>query len=254
MSSEFPHPSNKVIALVGDTHANARWTLRVLEGLAADGVEVVVQLGDFGWWPETGFAQHVSRIAVHSEISVCFIDGNHENHWDLRVAADSRNHGSSLTEPVGMHPGLWYLPRGSGWEWSGVKFRALGGAFSIDHRWRTAGYDWFPDEESPSEADADRAAKGGPADVLLCHDHPEMGYRLASFRIPESDERASLQVRRRLAAVVEAINPSLVVHGHWHQAYEIERGGVTVRGFDCAETPNAVALLDRSTLKTHDWP
>lgn len=252
-SGVLPSPVDKRVALVGDTHANAVWTRRVIEELAAEGVHIVVQLGDFGWWPQKEFAKAVSRAAAIAGITFCFLDGNHEDHEHLRFHTGLRNPDGSPGDPVEMYPSLWYMPRGCGWEWHGVRFRALGGAFSIDHGVRTAGYDWFPVEEVPSLADAERAISGGPADVLLCHDHPAIGYRLQGWRIPEADERASFQVKRMLAEVAESIGPKLVVHGHWHHAYEIERDGITVKGLDCDGTEQAVALLDLDTLETQDW-
>ena len=39
--------------------------------------------------------------------------------------------------------------------------------------------------------DAERAINQGPADVLLCHDHPSLGYRLKGLPIPEADELSS---------------------------------------------------------------
>ncbi len=69
----------------------------------------------------------------------------------------------------------------------------------------------------------------------------------------EADERTSAQVRRLLAQVVEAISPKLVVHGHWHHAYETERNGITIKGLDCDNTNRAVAVLHLDTLKVEDW-
>ena len=86
----------------------------------------------------------------------------------------------------------------------------------------------------------------GTADVLLCHDHPSLGYRLKGLPIPETDERTSAQV-------VDAIHPKLVVHGHWHHAYETERNGIAIKGLDCDNTDRAVALLDLDTLEVEDW-
>lgn len=43
---ELPAPRNKQVALAGDSHADERWTRRVIEGLAADGVDMVVQVGE----------------------------------------------------------------------------------------------------------------------------------------------------------------------------------------------------------------
>ena len=89
--------------------------------------------------------------------------------------------------------------------------------------------------------------------MLLCHDHPSLGYRLKGLPIPEADERTSAQVRRLLAQVVEAVCPKLVVHGHWHHAYETERNGITIKGLDCDNTNRAVALLHLDTLEVQDW-
>jgi len=89
--------------------------------------------------------------------------------------------------------------------------------------------------------------------VLLCHDHPSLGYRLKGLPIPEADERTSTQVRRLLAPVVEAVCPKLVVHGHWHHAYETEPNGITIKGLDCDNTNRAVAVLHLDTLEVEDW-
>ena len=93
-----------------------------------------------------------------------------------------------------------------------MRFRALGGAYSIDHGARTQGFDLFPAEEAPSPADAQRAIDAGPADVMLCHDYPALGYELRGRTLPDADARASAQVQSLLAQVAEAIRPKLVVH------------------------------------------
>ena len=119
-SGVLPSPVGRRVALVGDTHANAVWTCRVVEELAADGVDMVVQLGDFGWWPQSDFALKVSEAAVGAGITVCFIDGNHEDHEHLGLHADLRSPDRGRVDPVEMLPSLWYLPRGCAWQWEGM--------------------------------------------------------------------------------------------------------------------------------------
>lgn len=252
-SSALPAPAGPQMALVGDTHGNKAWTRRVIRALGAAGVDMAVQLGDFGWWPGKWFAKEVSRAAVTAGITLCFLDGNHENHEHLRFHASLRDPDRGPSDPVEMYPSLWYLPRGCAWEWHGVRFRALGGAYSIDHATRTPGHDLFPAEEVPSAADAERAIAGGPADVLLCHDYPALGYVLRGRPLADADERASRQVQTMLAEVAEAIRPKLVIHGHWHHAYAVELPDTAVVGLDCDGTDQAVALLDLDTLQTAEW-
>ena len=57
------------------------------------------------------------------------------------------------------------------------------------------------------------------------------------------------QQERLLTPVVEATRPQLVVHSHWHHAYELKRNGTTIKGLDCDSTDQAVALLDLDMLK-----
>ena len=106
----------------------------------------------------------------------------------------------------------------------------------------------------PSQDETERSIEAGPADVLLCHDYPSIGYELPSADIPEKDKRASFQVAEMLAKVVESIEPKLVVHGHWHRRYSIERRGVRIEGLDRDTTSGAVTLLDLDTLEVEDWP
>ncbi len=70
VSGVLPAPAGKQIGLVGDTHANAVWTASVVRALGAEGVDVVVQLGDFGWWPQKGFAKYVSTAAAVAGVTV----------------------------------------------------------------------------------------------------------------------------------------------------------------------------------------
>ena len=249
----FPVAEGGRVGLVGDTHANTGWFIRVIEDLATEGVRVVVQLGDFGWWPQYRFAQKISRAAGRIGVEVLFIDGNHEHHLNLRDSARRADPDYEQGRPVQLHPRLWYLPRGCAWEWSGVRFRALGGAYSIDRWGRTPGKDWFP-EETPTIADAYRAIGAGPADVFLCHDYPALGYELEGIPLSEeSDERSSRQVQELLAEVATAIEPELVVHGHWHRRYSIERDNIAIEGLDCDNKPRAAVVLDLETLQTRDW-
>ena len=85
---------------------------------------------------------------------------------------------------------------------------------------------------------------------MLCHDYPALGYELRGRTLPEADARASAQVQSLLAAVAQAICAQLVVHGHWHHAYVIERDGTTVAGLDCDGSAQTVVLLELDTLQT----
>ncbi len=251
---DFPTVEGGRIGLVGDTHANTAWFMRVIQEMAADNIDVIVQLGDFGWWPESRFAWKVSRTAAQAGVDVLFVDGNHEHHPHLRKTACRADPDyEHLARPVQLHPRLWYLPRGCAWEWNNVRFRALGGASSIDRHYRVEGKSWFT-EEVPSDEDLQRAIDAGPTDVLLTHDYPALGYALTSTMNPPEDlERISREVRDRLAGVARAINPQLVVHGHWHHRYSTRRDGISIEGLNCDGCADSAVVLNLDTLQTEDW-
>lgn len=112
-----------------------------------------------------------------------------------------------------------YLPRGHRWTWNGVRFGALGGAFSIDWRERRVGTSWWPEEVTTAK-DVEKLGSG-PLDVLVTHDAPE-GVPLSGLRLPVEDQVRTDAVRSLVADAVKATSPALVLHGHWHRRHSFE--------------------------------
>ncbi len=217
----------KRLLLAGDVHANGRWMGSLCKLARRYDCDAILQLGDFGYWPHTEdgvrFLEQVTWHAERNGIAcVYWIDGNHENHDALAELAPDDDGMVSVVDRC-----RW-IPRGHRWEWSGVCFGALGGAFSVDWRRRTEGVSWWRGETLTV---ADVARLGDESlDVLISHDAPE-GMPLRGFPIPPEDEMRSAGVRARVLEAVEATEPSLVVHGHWHHRYSHELSWpVTVDG------------------------
>lgn len=90
--------------------------------------------------------------------------------------------------------------------------------------------------------------------MLLSHDYPALGYHLPStLNIDEELDRISRLVQQRLAEVAKAIQPKLVVHGHWHRRYTTQQDGITIEGLNCDNTAGAALILDIDTLQTRNW-
>lgn len=242
--------------VVGDTHANRAWwtdvVVPVAERVAAD---VIVQTGDFGYWPGAAGEAFVDAVAWGA-LPVFFADGNHENHELLRYDVDvaRAEHGiTDPTVPVPLVGQLTYLPRGGRARFGDVDVVALGGARSIDRRQRTPGLDWFL-AEAVDEADLARVAAGGPAQVLLTHDAPS-GYAIPGlspvWELPvpwQTEQPGCEEHRERIREAMEAVRPRLVVHGHYHRRYQLTLdepwGPVQVEGLDCDGTSGAFVVLD----------
>jgi len=210
-------PDPTKLMLAGDTHHSTHWVLGVIAHAANEGVDTIVQVGDFGYWPTRAdvddyFLERISKSLRHHKIRLFWIDGNHDDHGALTP---------------GMRHGLiQHLPRGFRWQWWGKDWMAVGGGVSVDKKWRTPGLDWFP-EETLSMQQAEHCCRPGNVDIILSHDAPD------GVDIPGLDDHAtpyppeciteSNQHRKVLGEICNAVLPQLVVHGHYHIAYRSTR-------------------------------
>jgi hypothetical protein len=124
----------------------------------------------------------------------------------------------------------------------GTAWLFLGGAVSVDRAYRTAGWDWFP-EEVPGDAQLAAAADGGPADVVVAHEAPAGGawlgrrLRAGAADWPEREIVAAGQFQKKLRLVFDAVRPGHWWHGHHHIAYEERLDGAVIHGLACDEMP-----------------
>lgn len=204
------------VLFLGDTHGNARWLNMVFETAAGNEIDAIFVVGDFGYWEhqEGGaeFLDVVQELAVESGIDLYWLDGNHENHPLLREKyTETDDRGFIL-----IRPNVFYAPRGHRWTWDGIRFMSLGGATSIDKRWRTEGVSWWP-EEDLTQAEVDAAlADPTPVDILLTHDKPLLSDPQWGQR-PVYEELLANQ--EKVQQVVDALTPRLLIHGHLHHRY-----------------------------------
>ena len=221
------------VLVVGDIHGTVAH-LGAAVDLAVDlGVDAIVQVGDFGLSDRHG-RWHRSRQArfmweAHSSpLPVVVIDGNHE-HWPALTQfskTDAAQAAYATHRPLHLGGSVWWAWRGSTWTWSGMRCAALGGAVSPDRRQRSVAT-WRWPEEGTTRADLDRLLAnvgvdhGGSLDVLFTHDAPAqvLGLRGGMPNVPEETQDAIREGRQLLAEAVDAAQPRLVIHGHWHRSH-----------------------------------
>lgn len=246
------------VLVAGDTHGNNEWCADLVRLTTRLGLDVVVQLGDFGYWEHTDwgrvFLDDLQAVCAAAGVLWVFIDGNHENHEMLRSLPVSPD------GTVKVRDNIVWLPRGFRFNIAGVSFAAFGGAYSIDRRSRVTGRSWWPGEEI---TDDDLAALGTEqVDVLLTHDMP-LGITVTGLtRIhPDDDARSYLQ-RRYVTEAVSAVKPKLLLHGHWHVRHRSElrvtgAGGqheLRVEGLAADGDPGGWAVLRLADLGLYSLP
>ena len=245
------------IGVAGDWHGNAAWATRAVRQICArllpDGARVILQLGDFGIWPGRDGQDYLSRLDAElaaGGAELWFVEGNHEDFTQLARLRPGPDGREQVTDRI------WHLPRGYRWCWHGRDWLALGGAVSLDRAGRTAGVDWWPEEEI-TRRQADRIIDGGLADVMVTHECPA-GVEHA-FPPPPSwwspaDLRRSDAHRALLREVVLAVRPRWLMHGHLHMSYQrrvdLGSGPVEVTGLDCDGAASGNwATLDVTSLR-----
>ncbi|OPC83473.1 hypothetical protein B4N89_23295 [Embleya scabrispora] len=237
------------VLLAGDTHGNTGHVRRVLDVAAELDVDVVFQLGDFGYWEHepsgVRYLDAVNRSARSRGVDVYFLDGNHDKSSLLMESyGDHRDEQGFVI----VRPRVRYAPRGHRWSWRGTNFLAFGGALSLDRERRLAeeqrryekalrkegfrvgagrppaavptyaGSLWFPEEEG-TDADVDTIlADPSPVGVLLTHDKPLR----ATPEFNRKSEPRCLPNQARIQRLVDAYRPAVAAHGHLHFRYTEE--------------------------------
>ena len=119
----------------GDIHGNARrfFMEAFPEQKEMTKEDVMLQLGDFGliwdWRGDTNEEEYWLDLLEEKNFTLCFVDGNHENHDRLSQYPVKEWHGGKVHE---IRPHVLHLMRGEIFDICGKKVFAFGGASSHD--------------------------------------------------------------------------------------------------------------------------
>lgn len=239
------------VMFLGDTHGSKYWTRRAITWAAENGIDRLVQVGDFGFWPRTNngqdFLKETGKASQKAGVPLYFIDGNHEDHLyldSMRVRVE--DNGGFIT--YGKYP-ITYIDRGTRWGWGGTWFGAFGGAYSIDRSRRvleSGRYGWFRNE-TPDES---KITDLGKVDVLITHDSPIIPpsvYGMGHFKTDETSRESQAAVYRALVST----EAKLLIHGHWHLNERYAVNGATVQGLNCDDSGlHSMAVVFSTSNKT----
>lgn len=220
------------VLFVGDSHGNMAYMRHALDAALRANADLVVQVGDFGFWPSKSFSAIVNDEFTAANMPLWAIRGNHD------FTGDAYQY---LTTPT-FTPGLQLVSDGWKTEIDGVSVGFLGGAVSVDQEARIEGRSWWSDEIT-SDDNVKAALFNGPVDVWVTHDavfRPPMKEPWAFS--PYVEMQLSIQ-RQKMEKVFHALKPRLHIHGHWHCRYRAETPYGRVIGLDY-ECMDGLMLID----------
>jgi Icc-related predicted phosphoesterase len=203
----------KETIIMGDIHG--RWgPVNIFLNKKHEEVGLILQCGDFGHWPKFHGKTYINSLGrrytednyglKNWNIPFYFCDGNHEDHPALRE-------GDIKWTEKNVH----YMKRGSVLTLEdGRNVLFIGGAKSIDKKYRIAGDTWFP-EESISEKEM-YELPDVKIDIVISHTAPRkfpitydrVGFDTAGFNDDNRD---------KLDYVLNKYKPKLWFFGHVHK-------------------------------------
>lgn len=218
----------QIVFILGDIHGlwnqlnavintNIRQNSRLRRFAESTKVEVVVlQCGDFGYWPHTGqAADAVSNIKnavpfLHDgHVKLFWCDGNHENH-DALDALERRYPGQPFIE---VAPHIHFATFGSVLKLAAGTVLFAGGAVSSDKEGRTPGESWWA-QETIDDADMARLPEATTrVDIVVSHTSPRI------FPTPRWTDYAKIHdpSRTYLDTVLSRYRPKRWFYGHYHE-------------------------------------
>lgn len=209
--------------IAGDIHGSLKH-LRYLCAVAeANERSVILSVGDCGFiWRDDDMLDRATDILAEFNLQLWWLDGNHEN-FDLMKTKYGITPDDVL--PTWLNKRVRYLPRGCRFDIDGVRYMAFGGAPSVDQHDRMAHRDWWPDEEITQEQVDRVLAENSRVDVLVTHDAPS-GTKTLDRHLERNGFQLSMDLifktersRDLIREVVDHVRPTVVVHGHYHYAY-----------------------------------
>ena len=249
--------TSSLICAVGDTHGRLDEMYRIvaeLEEQLGRFVDFVVQVGDFGFWPDPnavdaptlrhGGAGDFPRWLAEGRSAprpTVAIAGNHE---DFHFLADLP------PRPSEVLGGLTYLPSGQVHTVElpdgPLRIGAVGGCYGpsdfpreVLHGLRRRHFN-----EAQLRSCVSRAAAVGGLDLLLLHDAP--AGPMTGFPPPGRSPRSFRGQSEELGRLVGQVRPALCLHGHFHARFERRVSGVRTVGLAQVAAPGCAIVFERA--------
>lgn len=192
------------VAILGDIHQDTRYLDEALYLAKSSGAEMMIQVGDFGFDFRDSFIQSLISVTNRHKIPLYAIRGNHDDpHWFSQIMQFGNVH---------------LIPDGMTITIGSKEVAFIGGAVSIDRRFREENITWWKNERvNPSVVKA-WSYTDQQADVLISHESPIVPSSLGEppMRITPDVELDCNEDRMWVSAAVEVLEVSEVYHGHYH--------------------------------------
>lgn len=224
---------------------------------------IILQAGDFGYWPHQDKHNSFSRSSRafwsqdgiknampgirDGRIKIYWCDGNHENHDALDELERAAQAGNPEERFIETMPGAYFAPFGSVLRLlDGTSVLFCGGADSTDKVWRKPGETWWP-QETIDENDMERLPPPGSltVDWVISHTCPAYFPVSTLHGNPAKDADPS---KRFLNQVFDTYRPKRWWFGHYHDYQQGEYQGCAWTVLDRCGNPSGGKWIEEVML------
>ncbi len=211
-----------MIYVTGDTHGSYRRLRRFFSRTAVTLDDTLIVLGDTGlnYYGDERDTPH-KKSAARLPLTLLCLRGNHDRHPAGLPDNRAEKRFGGLVYADEAYPNLLFAEDGEIYCMEGHTVLAVGGAYSVDKRWRlTHGYNWFSDEQISSacmrQVEHRLDGVGWQVDTVLTHTCP-LRYEPAEALYQHIDQS---EVDKRMEKWFDTIEARLTYRqwlcGHFH--------------------------------------
>ena len=228
-----------MIYFTGDTHGEISKIIKFAENQRLLMNDIIVILGDAGYnyYGNEQDRERKFRLAHIKPIVLC-IHGNHEmrpaNIPTYRTKA--WNGGTVWYEEE--YPNLLFAKDGEIYTLNGLKYIAIGGAYSVDKNFRIArGYNWWEDEQPSNDIKryVEEQISKYTIDVVLSHTCPQKYTPTEMFLHTINQTMVDSSTEKWLNKIEESLTYKAWYCGHWHTDKRVDKMHFLYNTFESEE-------------------
>lgn len=239
-----------MIYYTGDIHGSGRDAIGVCARMGATDKDTIVFLGDVGANYYGDGRDHALKQTLNNlGPTILCIHGNHERRPDTILSYQGRAWKGGLVWYEEEYPNLLFARDGDIFDIEGISHLVIGGAYSVDKRYRLArGFGWWADEQPSQETKLyveSQIRKRKSVDVVLSHTCP-FKYEPVEAFLPMIDQKSvDTSTERWLDKVEEILDYRAWMCGHWHINKRIDKMHFLYHEFEVSEQFVRKAAVDK---------
>ena len=211
----------------GDIHGDPSTVENFCYGFCPTEDDVVILLGDVGanYYGDWRDEETKRRLSALKPTFLC-IHGNHENRPENVEGYQVMVWQDGLVWRQDRYPKLLFAVDGEIYNIGGIRYIAIGGAYSVDKYYRLArGYGWWEDEQ-PSEyvkTFVEWQLSRNKVDVILSHTCPFKYEPREMFLSFVDQSTVDDSTERWLDKIEESTDYAAWFCGHWHTNKRVDK-------------------------------